>query len=222
MITVAQSVEDIVISTPFLSDALAKGLVNASGFARMYKQDIEDTTMKKVTEGSIIMALKRLMKKKQRAPKVTNVFEGIPDIIVRSNLFELTVENKPELLHKQRKILDYSTETPTSLVTITHGVFETTIIGSRNLMQKIRKLYDEKSIISTVENISAITIKFPKNILYTPGVIYTILNLLTWKGINLVEVVSTYSELTLIIEQKDVDRVFSLTQKLFSTKQNIN
>ena len=44
----------------------------------------------------------------------------------------------------------------------------------------------------------------------TPGVYYSILKQLAWEGINLVEVSSTYTELTLILHEKDINRAFSI------------
>lgn len=216
MISVAQVVEDIIISTPFVEEAIQKGLLNFSGFAREYKKYIEQQTMKSVTVGSIVMALRRRVRKNIASKSVKEIFRTSPDIIVRSNLFEITLPNSAELFSQQKKLIALSEETPNSLLTITHGVYETTVIVSAGIMKKIETLFPKKSIVAQVEDISAITILFPKNIVETPGIIYMILNVVAWNGVNLVEVVSTYSEFTLVVKKADVDRVFALIAKLFA------
>ena len=43
-----------------------------------------------------------------------------------------------------------------------------------------------------------------------PGVLYFILKILAWEGINITECVSTFTELTIILDNKDIDRAFSI------------
>jgi len=215
MISIASVVEDIVLSTPFLRESIGKDLLNYSGFARLYQSEIENRTMKKVSIGSIVMALRRLTLKKNSKNEKPSLFSGSPEIIVRSNLFEITIGNATELISAEKKLLEIAEEDQNTVLTVTHGVYETTIIASTKIFAKVEKLYASASHIKTVPNICAITIKFSKNIIDTPGIIYTILSILAWHEVSLVEVVSTYSEFTLVMKQEDVEKVFSLTQKLF-------
>ena len=216
MISIAQVVEDISVATPFVGEAISLDLLNFSGFARCYKKEIEKRTMKPVTVGAIVMALKRLSQKKLKKRALPSVFSLQPDIIVRSNLFEMTIAKSSDFFSKQKSLLNLTDGGADVLLTVTDGVFETTLIASQNVMEKVQTVYKEATIISTVNDLSAITIKFPKDIIDTPGIIYTMLNIVSWNGVSLVEVVSTYSEFTLIVKNKDVGRVFSLIQKLFS------
>jgi hypothetical protein len=43
----------------------------------------------------------------------------------------------------------------------------------------------------------------------SPGVYYSILKQLAWRAINVVDVVSTYTEFTIVVEHADVDRAFA-------------
>jgi hypothetical protein len=42
------------------------------------------------------------------------------------------------------------------------------------------------------------------------GSVYEILRVLVWEKINLLEIVSTYTELTLIVEKEDAKKVFDI------------
>ena len=216
MLTVADAVKEIIGQTPFLEEALARRLINLSSLARTIRRDVETKTFKKVKIGSIIMALKRLSLKLKPNKNLRLVFKSSPDLIVRSNLFELTIRNSTEFITNQRKILNYTTKKDSSFATITHGVFETTIIASQEVKDKIRQICRHEKIISKFDNLSSITVRFSKEIIDTPGVFYTVIKNLFWENISLVEIVSTYSELTVILEDTQVDKAFAVIKKLFN------
>jgi len=79
----------------------------------------------------------------------------------------------------------------------------------------IYKLYKDEKIISEIADLSSITVKFPVDIINTSGVYYTILKILAWENIDITEVVSTYSEITIILKKDYVERAFGLIKGLF-------
>lgn len=216
MITVPEVVKDIVKQTPFLHEALADNIINLSSLARQIRLEVEKRTFKEVQEGSIVMALKRLQPELQPNQELKHVFETSPDIIVRSHLYEITVMNSNSLLEKQKKLLEYASIKHAYFATITHGIFETTIIASEEARAVIQTMYQDEQIISEIHNLSSITVKYPLQIIETPGVYYSILKVLAWENIPFTEIVSTYSEITIILKNEYVDRAFSLIKGLFS------
>jgi hypothetical protein len=58
--------------------------------------------------------------------------------------------------------------------------------------------------------LSSITILLTKETVNIPGVYYSILKLLAWNEINVIDVISTYSELTIILSNNDIDKAFSI------------
>ena len=216
MITVPSIVSDIIRRTPFLEEGIAREIINLSSLARELQKEVEEKTMKEVQPGSIMMALKRLQPTLQVDKELSKIFESNPELIVRSNLFEMTIANAPTLIEKQRELLKYASLNHAQFTTITHGVFETTIIASNEACETITELYKDEKIISEFYDLSSITVKFPVNIIDTPGVYYLILKALAWDHIPMTEVVSTYSECTIILKEEYVERAFSLIKKLFS------
>ena len=216
MITVPSIVSDIIRRTPFLEEGIARGIINLSSLARELQKEVEEKTMKQVQPESIMMALKRLQPTLEIDSKLRKIFETNPELIVRSNLFEMTIVNTPSFIQKQRELLEYASNNHTQFTTITHGVFETTIIASNEASATIANLYKNEKIISEFYDLSSITAKFPVDIVDTPGVYYAILKTLAWDHIPITEVVSTYSECTIILKEAYVDRAFSLIKKLFS------
>ncbi len=216
MLTVPMAVADILNETPYIEELLSRNLINLSGLARDIRPKVEELTMKDVQIGSIIMALKRQTKNLNVKKKFEKVFKISPDLIVRSNLFEITFVNSDTQTKKHRELLEYENVDQSTFVTITHGIFETTIIANAKLEDKILKLYKEERIVAVLENVSSITVNFPKDIIDTPGVYYMLLKVLAWEGIDVAEVVSTYSECTIILKNAYVDHAFSLIKNLFT------
>lgn len=78
--------------------------------------------------------------------------------------------------------------------------------GVKNLESDIFKLKD----------LSSITIKLPKEAIKTPGILYFFIKSIAWEGINIVKVETDASQIALIFEKKDINRVFNIIQSLFS------
>ncbi|NCN58688.1 aspartate kinase [Candidatus Roizmanbacteria bacterium CG22_combo_CG10-13_8_21_14_all_38_20] len=215
MITVPDIVRKIISRTPYLEEALSRDIINLSGLARDIRPEVEKLTMKKVELGSVIMALKRLQPKLRTSLELEMIFKTPPELILRSNLLEITIANSSLLAEKQKHLLLYASKRHAQFITITHGIFETTIIASRQTLDMIYKLYKDEKIISEIADLSSITVKFPVDIINTSGVYYTILKILAWENIDITEVVSTYSEITIILKKDYVERAFGLIKGLF-------
>jgi aspartokinase len=214
MITVPEATKKIIERSRYLSEAMSKELINLSSLARYIKPELEDMLMKKISTASIIMALKRLEPYFKPKFKHTDIFKTPPEMIVRSNLVELTVNNSNTLSRKFPKILS-SYNTNKYFFTFTESMSETTIIASNDLQKQLKEILSEEKIIAELKNLSSITIRLPKENVTTPGVYYFFLKSLAWEGINIIEIVSTYLEITIILEDKEVNRAFAVLKSLF-------
>ncbi|HEX8965310.1 MAG TPA: aspartate kinase [Patescibacteria group bacterium] len=215
MITVPEATKKIIERSRYLAEAMSKGLINYSALARYIRPELEEMLFKDVSESSIIMALKRLEPYFRPKYKHTNVFQHSPEMIVRSNLIELTVANSEAMTKKLPSIMDVYTNQQKYFFTLTEGVSETTIIASRDLLEKIKTLINGEKVLETFTNLSSITIRLPQEVLNSPGIFYFFLKSLAWEGISIVEIVSTYSEFTIILEDKEVNKAFAVLKSLF-------
>lgn len=213
MITIPELVKEKIEETPFLEELLEKGIVNYSALARTIKPELEDELLKTIKEGSIIMALRRMSKKYRSRPEMKKIFAKTPDMVIRSNLIEFTFINSDSLLNKHKNLLEKIEQQRQYFFTITQGVFETGVIISQELEERIRDIFNGEKIIDELTDLSAITIRLPKENVTTSGVYYFILKALAFKNINVIEVVSTYQEITLILETKEIDKAFSVLKK---------
>ncbi|MBI4226253.1 aspartate kinase [Candidatus Roizmanbacteria bacterium] len=213
MLTISQAVREKVEKSPILSEAMDQGVLNYSALARKLRQELEKELYKPVSAGSIVMALKRLSKQLRAKIKTEKVFSKSPDILIRSNLIEITVLNANFTDDKFNALFKKFHQQKKYFFTLTQGVFETTIIASNELSTNLNRIIKGEQIVSRFDNLSAITIRLSKEVIPTPGVYYSLLKFLAWEEINIIEVVSTFLEFTIILENKDVDKAFSVLKR---------
>ncbi len=215
MITIAELVAEYVRSSPYIEEALANDLINLSSLARQIQPTLEQKLYKSVQTGAIVMALKRLSAQlpQQQSP-LKQVLSEIKDLTVRSNIMEFTFANSLTLAQKQAALMQVVSSSPNSFLTISDGVFECSLFCSANLAEDIKRIFEGEILRSHKEKLSSITLILPESATYVPGVYYSILKYLAWEGINFIEVISSFTELTIFLEEQNVDKAFSVLKRL--------
>lgn len=210
MITVAEAVQNIVKSSSLLEEGMSRGLLNISAVARDIAPRVAKYAKKEVSEGAVVMALKRLETTLPNHLSKETFSVASPDLIIRSSLIELTYRNSAALTRQQQALLSLVLERSDYFLTITTGVFETTFIASSGLEESIVKLLDGCQLIDITRQLSSITVRLTPEMVTATGSIARILRQLAWEDINLVEVVSTRQELTVIVSSFDADKAFAV------------
>lgn len=218
MITVPEATKQIIERSRYLVEALSKDLINYSSLARYIKPELEKMLYKDVSEASIIMAIKRISEEIKPKFAPLTIFTTTPEMIVRSNLLELTFNNSESLRAKYKLLSEMYSEKNKYYFTLTEGVFETTIIISKDLQEQVKNALATEQLASENDNLSAITIRLPKGNVETPGVYYFFLKSLAWEGVNIIEIVSTPNELSIILEDIEVNTAFGILKSLFPIK----
>jgi hypothetical protein len=218
MITISEIIENLVKQKPFVERALSEGLLNLSAFSRQIKPDVEKILKKPVSEAAILMSIKRLVPfiEVSISKKIEKATKGFGDIIVRSNLTDFTYKNSDTLIVKQSNLIKLLTNEKDVFYTISRGVFETTIVISVQFAEEVRRVFSNETLLSSSSSISSITIRLPKDNTKIPGLYYYVFKQIAWEGISILEVISTTNELSIILRDKDVDKVFSVLKKSYN------
>lgn len=215
MRTIAQVVETLVKEKPFLVESLTEGLINLSSLARKLQPEIEAELRKEVQSGAVVMALKRLVPTLQITQdiKLKKMLSSIGDLILRSNLSDYSFKNSDSLMDCQIELMNRIGSDNEIFYTIVQGVHETSIVASSVLQESIHTIFKDEKLIIKQEQLSSITLKLPQGNVMQPGLYYFILKELAWEGINIVEIVSTSHEFTLLVNDGDIDRAFLVIKK---------
>lgn len=209
-------VEEIIKKSPFLEEALAEGIINLSSLSRQIKPEIDEELHKDVQIGAIVMALKRLSPKfdPNLKIKVKKVISKLGDITVRSKITYFTFENSETIIDKQAELLKRLKGKKDTFFAFSQGVSETTIILSDSEHSDVDTLFQSEALIQETSGLSSITIKLPSENSDVSGIYYFILKKIAWEGINILDIVSTTHEFTIIVNDESVDRAFSILKSM--------
>ncbi len=210
MVSIARICEKKIEQKPFLQEALSNGIINYGALADMILPEIEKEFGKKVKHAAVMMAIRRLQEKLEKMPISQPKFTSDCDLTIKSDLFEITIVRHPQTYKLINKMYDFVDPRSGDYLTITTGTQEITIISHKKYKQKIRSLLNKDDILITIDDLAAITLKLPKTAPEIPGIFYLITRGLTWENINIVEIVSTYTEDTLILKNKDISRAYEI------------
>jgi aspartokinase len=222
MQTISECVNKLISQKPFISEALQRDLINISSLARTIKPEIEEILKKEVQSGAVVMAIQRYSGEKKviLSYKLRSCLNNISDIFVRSELSEFTYKSSDTLFDKYLSLLGKITISNDVFFTFVHGVFETSYVASSSLNKMIQKTFEKEIQVSYETNLSSITLRLPKINVQTPGLYYHILQELAWEGINLINIISTSNEFSIIVKECDVEKAFSVIKKLKKRKVN--
>ncbi len=219
MISIPVAVEEVVKKKPFLEGALVDGLINLSALARQIKPEVETRIGKEVNDSAVIMALNRLVPRLElmSAMKIKRVVENMGDIVVRSNLSDYTFVNTSTLYSLQARLLNEVHALKNVFCTFSQGIYETTLVVSDSIADLVQEIFAGEKLVGKNTNLSLITVKLPLDNTICPGVYYYLFKELAWDNINIVEVISTANEFTIVVSDQDIHRAFSI---LMEAKRN--
>jgi hypothetical protein len=214
----SEIVEEEIKRSPFLMESLREGLINISALARKIQKPVEKIIGKCVQTSAIIMSINRLpiqLEQKQE-PNLVRFISKLRDVRVRSNIVDYTFVSSGTLIHAQTSLLLRAAELPKSFHSISQGVTETTILVDESLEKDLIHIFRKEKCIERERDLTVLTFLLPAENRVLYGFYYFILREFAWNGINLVEVISTSNEFTLVVSTKDLDAAF----KVLSTLRN--
>jgi hypothetical protein len=207
---ISDLVEEQVRTSPFLEAALAEGIINHSALARRLKRPIEQALLRKVSEPAVMMALRRLGPRLgRRALKPTRAEPAMAELTVRSDLVEFTYHRSATIRTQQRRLLARLERHPDAFVTYTQGVTQAMLIVGTAFEPVVEEIFVDEHRVAVLRHLSAVVIRLTPAVVKTPGAYYQILKQLAWQNVNVIDVVSTYTELTIVIEDGQVAVAFA-------------
>ncbi|MGJ5642726.1 hypothetical protein [Formosa sp. S-31] len=218
MKTIASCVEEILLSQPFLEEAISRNIVNYSALASELVTPISEMLRKPVKSGAIMMALRRYSPPPDlgNSVRLKKVLNSLGDITVRSNLSNYTFKNSTTLYTSHAKVIKKLGDNPNTFYAFTRGIHESTIVISSSEQEHIERYFSGEVQIGVQNDLSAISISLPEDNTKIAGLYYQIFKRLAWEGITLYEVVSTTNEFTVLVEDQYVNKAFSAIKRLHS------
>jgi aspartokinase len=214
MINISRVVEEIVGNSEFAIEGLNNGCLNMSAYAKSILPDIEAKAKKPVRAGSIVAALSRMVAdgkvQAHRMPKVV-----VHNIVSRSGLAEITYIKSPQNQALISELYNDSRFINSQFFVVTVGLTEISIITTEKLAEEIRLLFGTQQPKLFLKNLASLSMQTPESGIETPNQFYAIVRKLAPKNINVVEFITTYTELSFILDERDLKQAFNILHDAF-------
>jgi aspartokinase len=214
MVTVSHLVEKIIEQKPFLQEALSRGIVNNAALAEELKPQIEKELKKKVKFSAVNMAIRRLSEKLKKTFIEKAKFDKTCDVTVKSDLIEITIHKIDDVQKYVKELYNIVDFRKGDFLTITQGLYEVMLITNKKHEKRILDLFPKKIIKKIIRGLSSLTISIPPEAVETIGLFYIVTRALNWENINIIDIVSTFTEMTFIVKEGDTARAFNTLKKL--------
>ncbi len=213
MFSITDYVRQILHTKPTLTEMLCKNYLNLSSLAQDLIPEIQKQSYKPVSKNAVVMALSRIQKE-LKSPEQLEF--KVNDIQVKYPLSEINYPIPLQYCTEEiNSIYKKIQNSENHYLNIVSGNSETTIFVNTKLKNIIFEAFDGFVNNLELDQLASVSLKFSTEYLEQIGITYQVLQALAWNKINLVEVVSTYTEITLIIDQKDTQRLIDILNHKF-------
>lgn len=213
---ISEAVEEIVESHEALRFGFYHGLLNLTRVARFLKPSIEAQTKKEVTEAAVLMNLSRLQRKLARLPQSRRDQLVLDKVNIQSGLCAATVAKSPTS-HRELNRVFNRIQSKSGFITVTEGLREVTVIvEAENLRLVTSALSSPPRILH--ENLASVSVAFDKRYLKVKGILFQLLEEIALQDINVIEIASTATELSIFLREEDVQLAFDAIFNRFSRR----
>jgi aspartokinase len=193
--------DQYISSHPSIMDALKKGVINYSALARK----ICDEHGLKNFDAALIACRRHYEKMRQGQAHEDEVMKLVRSakLLVRSKMLVAIIERPrdPDTLYQLQKII----RKKKGDINMIEGEDAVTLITNGSFRQLLNESLG-KRIIKVTENLVQMTLIFDQSIEQTSGVVSYVYNLLAENDVNILEEMSCWTDLMILIDEKDMSR----------------
>lgn len=213
MIRVSKVVSEFLSSDEVALEALNNGVLNMTAYARQIRPKIEKRLYRPVQLGTVVTALSRMLVAAKSFPKLKPEVK-IEDLAIKFPLTELTFERTAKNIKGAAGLPEKYGQ---GFLVITFGIGEISIIFPNEIRTEIARFFNDKPK-GQYENLAAVTVRFREDdYVEVPNMIYALVATIASRRINLIEIVSTFTEISFVVRQKDVRETVDVLKDHFLT-----
>ena len=211
--SITSIVNDIVATDLSYQDCLQNDYCNFSGLSRVIKPEIERSLGREVNLESVITAIKR-------ARRFYYIHEQtISSIIVESTISVKTDVAKISTVRSKRtveRVAKALTKNVNSFLSVSESLSSITLVFDDKLIDSVRELFASYDILEIDEDLAAIIVHSPEQIIKTPGCAIAFYNQISRRHINIEDTLSCHTDTIIVVKMNDVGRAFDAIAMLIS------
>jgi aspartokinase len=164
---------------------------------------------KPVKKSAVMMALRRYSEELQKKSRINKPFEINHEVIIKTNLCDVCIVKTPSALDKIKEIYQIIDYEKGETLNVIQGNYEIAIVLSQKYLDKLKTILKGEKILNIEKNLVSLTLGLSKDFISTPGVLALATRKLAWNNINIIENISTMTELIFIISEKDTVKAYN-------------
>ncbi len=205
MPTTTQLTEKYLAEHPSIKDCLKHSIINYSKLSRKIAKELN--IEKKTSIDAILISCRRYEMKLKDEKILEDKILGIlkESELEIKNKIVVTIVGKRKYLGKIIELENKIQKSADTFYAI-EGSKVFTIITSEKYFEDLKILFNN-SIIKTSKNLVMITVKHPEDMENTPGVVAYISSIFSEHGVNIVEIMSCWTDTIIVISENDISTV---------------
>lgn len=211
-LSLSKVVQYLIEGDPSIQDSLERGYANISAVARLLKPKVEEILGRKVNLSGLITAVKRVKAKHKPLMEQLKIIAN-SIIMIKAGLAKISIEKTRRNLERARLL---SAEFPDIFLQVLEGSTVLTLIMDQRILNHVKSRFEDTEIIDEKQNLAAVIIQSPKEIIDTPGCISTFYNAIARRGINIEETISCCTDTVIVLGMSESVKAYGILTDLIA------
>ncbi|MDP8902536.1 MAG: ACT domain-containing protein [Thermoproteota archaeon] len=216
--SITEAVREIVSSDLSFQDSLQRDYCNISALARIIKPQIDHMLSKDTSIESVVTALKRSRYDYDVPQKPIASILAASTITVNTDVAKISAKKSKKTIEKVAKAMVQSVG---NFISISESIMSITLVFEDLVLQDIKMMFAYDDILEIEDNLAAIIVHSPEDIIKTPGCAIAFYNQLARRHINIEDTVSCYTDTIVLVKMEQVGKAFNALTDLISNSRKM-
>lgn len=216
--SITNAAKEVVSNDLSFQDSLQRDYCNISALARIVKPQIDQMLGKNTSVESIVTALKRSRRDYDVPEKpIASILAG-STVSVKTDVAKLSAAKSKKTIEKVAKSL---TQNVDSYISVSESIMSITLVFDDVVLDDVKSLFGQGEILEVEDDLAAIIVHSPEEIIKTPGCAIAFYNQLARRHINIEDTVSCYTDTIMLVRMDQVGKAFNALTDLISNSRKM-
>lgn len=216
--SITNAVKEVVSGDLSFQDSLQRDYCNISALARIIKPQVDKMLERNTSIESIVTALKRSRLDYEVPERPIASILAASTISVKTDVAKLSAKKSKKNIEKVAKSLTQSVDSFTS---VSESITSITLVFDDTLLDEVKEMFSGDDILEVEDDLAAIIIHSPEEIIKTPGCAIAFYNQLARRHINIEDTVSCYTDTIVLVRMDQVGKAFNALTDLISNSRKM-
>jgi aspartokinase len=216
--SISGTVKGIINSDLSFQDSLQRDYCNITALARLIKPQIDQILDRNTNIESIITAVKRSKNLYNASKLPTASILASSTISVKTDVAKLSAGKNKKTIEKVAKALIQNID---NFISVSESILSITLVFDDVVLDTVKAIFSNYEILEIEEDLAAIMVHSPEEIIKTPGCAIAFYNQLAHRHINIEDTVSCYTDTIVLVKMSDVGKAFHALTDLISNSRKI-